>query len=444
MTTPTDRVPLTRALARRALAVAADPGDRAVLRLQIADTIGCVLAGATHPLAATLLAGSPDETTGNGTRLLGSGAPVTLTRGVMIDTTLAHVDEFDPFHPAAAVLPTATTLPAALHLGATTGAAGDLVERAVLAGSDALAAASMAFGGGALYEHGWWPAAVFAPLGVAVTAGVVLGLDEDRLTAALAVAAASTGGLLAPSHYGDAHYALLGHRAAAGLEAALLARAGADGDHWILDQAANAALGAESRGLPEATGVDLVGAAALKPFPCARPLHAAIEAIESLRDRIGDAAVSEVRVGLPGPLLKIVTNDVAPGTQADAAASAPFVVAATLAGVVRDVATFRDQALRADGVRVEAVREPRLEAAFPAAWSAEVTVVAGNGTWTAACDRPAGDAATPIGRAGVAAKFVALTGRPDLFDRLLRLADEPSAAAVVEAVLAARAEEVEA
>ncbi|HWL43874.1 MAG TPA: MmgE/PrpD family protein [Ilumatobacter sp.] len=431
------RIPLARALASRALGVACEPGDRAVLRLQIADTIGCLVGGATHPLAPVLLAAAGDETIANGTRLLSTGAHVTLSRGVAIDTTLAHVDEFDPIHLAAAVLPTATTLPAALHLGALLGSDGDVTERAVVAGSDALAAVSIALGGGALYERGWWPAAVFAPIGAAVTAGVLLGLDEDHLTAAISLASVSTGGLLAPTHYGAAHYALLGQRSAAGLDAALLARAGADGDHRILDDAAAPALGAGLSGLPEAVGVALVGGCALKPFPCARPLHAAIEGLEALLLEAGNAAVTEVRVGLPGPLLKIVTDNAEPRGQADAAASAPFVVAATLAGVVRDIATFRNPVSSPTDVAIELVRETRLEASFPATWAAEVSIVADGQRRTTVRDRAVGDAATPLGRAGVSRKFLDLVPEPALLERLYQLGGEASIVAVVDDVIEA-------
>ncbi|MFC5754228.1 MmgE/PrpD family protein [Actinomadura rugatobispora] len=347
---------------------------RSLAALHVLDTAGCVIAGASHPLAAGLaaLAGV------NG----GGGLPVTglagrhpLRTAVLVESVLAHVDEYDALHPAAAVVPSAVTVPAALAVADHEDLPGRAVVDAVIAGYEAVVEAGARFGGPRLYERAWWPTALFGALGAAAATASLLSLDRDRTTAALGIASAGLGGLLGSDVLGTGHYLLTGRAAADGVEAAYLARAGADASGTLLDGPAAAALGADlARTRPGgADGPHLAGCS-FKSYPCARPLHAALDALAALMEQgVPVAAARRIDIGLPGPLLRFVTADRNPPGPTEAAASAAFAVAALLAGAAGDVAFYRGT-LPPGTPEITLIPAPDLERHLPERWSARVIV----------------------------------------------------------------------
>ncbi|WP_432837753.1 MmgE/PrpD family protein [Dactylosporangium sp. CA-092794] len=408
------------ALTERGLrAAAGDRHARDTAALHLLDTVGCIAGAAGHP-TATRLGGLPPAAGPHRTL----GGHHSLGRAVLVEATLAHLDEFDALHPAAAVAPAAVVVPTALLVAADVDAPGERLLAAVLAGYETVVEAALRFGGAALYASGWWPTAVFGPLGAAAATAVLLDLSPARHREALSLAAAGLGGLLSADRLGDAHYLLTGQAAARGAEAAYLARAGAGGSPALLDAPAAAALGrapaapspagpspagpspaAPSPAAPSPAGPHLLGTA-LKAYPCARPLHAALDALRQLAgDGVDLAAAREVRVALPPPLLRFVTADPAPPGPAEAAASAAVAVAALLRGRADDPAAYRDGG-PPTGPPVSLAGDETLLTAFPAHWGAEVTVSTVDGAVLRrrVLDAP-GDPARPLDATAVRAKF---------------------------------------
>lgn len=388
--------------ARRA-PLEADGPTRALAALHVLDTVGCIAAGASHPLASGLAA--LGETGGaGGLPVAGLAGRHPLRTAVLVESTLAHVDEFDALHPAAAVVPPAVTVPAALAVADHEDLPGRAVVDAVIAGYEAVVEAGARFGGPRLYERAWWPTALFGALGAAAATASLLALDEDRTAAALGIAAAGLGGLLGSGVLGTGHYLLAGRAAADGVEAAYLARAGADASRTLLDTAAPAALGAA----PGPAGGGHLAACVFKAYPCARPLHAALDALAGLMEQgVPVGAARRIDIGLPGPLLRFVTADRRPPGPTEAAASAAFAVAALLAGAADDVAFYRG-ALPPGTPEITLSPAPDLEGGLPGRWSARVTVRAPDGRATSAlCE-----AARPPGEAAVVAKFARQLGAP--------------------------------
>ena len=99
-------------------------------------------------------------------------------------------------------------------------------------GFEAMAAVTAA-GHPALYDGGWHPTAVCGPIGAAVVAARLLGLRSSRRDNALAGAVLGAGGMRAA--FGSDGKALqVGQAAAGGVQAALLARAGAQVDPAVI------------------------------------------------------------------------------------------------------------------------------------------------------------------------------------------------------------------
>ena len=117
----------------------------------------------------------------------------------------------------------APVAPVALLLGAELGRDVGAVLDAYAAGFETTAALARA-GHPALYERGWHPTAVCGGVGAAVAAARLLGLDaRTRRDAAVALALLRAGGLRAA--FGSDGKALqVGLAAAAGLQAARIAR----------------------------------------------------------------------------------------------------------------------------------------------------------------------------------------------------------------------------
>ncbi|MEW2359877.1 MmgE/PrpD family protein [Spirillospora sp. NPDC029432] len=399
----------------------AGAGTRALAALHVLDTAGCVIAGSSHPLAAALPALA--ATGGSGAlAVIGLPGGHPLRTAVLVESALAHVDEYDALHPAAAVVPAAVTVPAALAVADREDLSGRAVADAVIAGYEAAAEAGIRFGGPRLYERSWWPTALFGALGAAAATASLLALDEDRTAAALGIAAAGLGGLLSADALGTGHYLLAGRAAADGVEAAYLARGGADASRTLLDGPAAAALGAAPG--PATAGGHLRGCS-FKAYPCARPLHAALDALTALvRRGVPVAAARRIEIGLPGPLLRFVTADRNPPGPAEAAASAAFAVGALLSDAAGDASFYRG-ALPPGVPEVVLLPDPGLDRNLPGRWGARVTVRPADGgpAHEEVCEE-----ARPAGEEAVVAKFRRQAGgAEDRISRCLALDEEPRA-----------------
>ncbi|MER6523890.1 MmgE/PrpD family protein [Streptomyces sp. NPDC001508] len=352
---------------------AAKAATRSTAALHVLDTLGCVVAGSSHPLAAQLER-FVTRTGDSGqlcTPALAGTHPLRTT--VLMESVLAHVDEYDALHPAAAVVPSAVVVPAALAVADREGLPGSAVTDAVIVGYEVVVEAGLRFGGPNLYGRAWWPTSVFGALGAAAAVANLLRLDDEETLAALGIAAAGLGGLLSTDELGTGHYLLAGRAAADGTEAAYLARAGARASRTLLDAPGAAALGA-SAAAPTCDRMPHLDDCVFKAYPCARPLHAALEALDALAGRgVPLRTARRLRILLPAALLRFVTADRAPAGPTEAAASAAFAVAAWLNGAAADVSFFRG-ALPEDTPEVVLGAAPDLDSGLPDHWGARVIV----------------------------------------------------------------------
>ncbi|MGY1805815.1 MmgE/PrpD family protein [Blastococcus sp. SYSU D00669] len=369
---------------------APDPALDALVGDHVLDALACLASGAGAPLAA---------------RLAGLAAP----GSVLLRGALVHVDEFDALHGPAAVAPSAVVVPVAWELAPD----GRTLADAVVAGTEVVVEAALRFGGAELYRAGWWPTALFGGLGAAAAAAVCLGLDEATTVQALGLAAAPLGGLFSADEFADSHYLLPGQAAERGLWAVRAAAAGCTTSTTLLDEPAGAAL--RPAGPPTPAGPHLPDVA-LKAWPCARPLHAALAALDELAAAgVVPADGDVVEVGLPAAALRFVSADPAPATPAAAAASAAAAIAGFVRGRATDPAWYRAPAPGPE-VRLHAL--PALDALFPRYWAAEVAVRGERRRVLTALAPSAGD------RRVKASRLLGLDPGDALLDRLCSVAGE--------------------
>ncbi|MFF0717230.1 MmgE/PrpD family protein [Micromonospora sp. NPDC003816] len=365
---------LVPALVARADAVvdAVDPSVRTRVGLHLLDALGCLVAGVTHPSVAPLrrFADLVDEA--GPVPVLGDASPRSLRTAVLLESTYLHLDEFDAIHSAGAVVPPAVVVPAALAVAARVGSSGRDLADALLGGYEVVVEAGLRLGGPGLYAYRWWPTAALGALGAAWATARLLGLDEAGRRQAVALAAHASGGPIGGGALGEGHYLAGGRAAACGVEAGYQAAAGLRGDVALLDGGLPGA--AVPPTPPTGSSMPHLLGCAVKRYPFARPLHAALAALDRLSaEGTPVARARRVEVHLPAPLCRFVTDTRSPQGPAEAAASATVAVAAHVAGRTRDV-TFIRAALSPAAPPVELVPAEDLTADLPARWSARVEV----------------------------------------------------------------------
>jgi 2-methylcitrate dehydratase PrpD len=208
--------------------------------------------------------------------------------------TAGHVLDYDDTfadgvaHVSAACAPAA--LMTAAHLGSTIGSA--LASYAE--GYEAMAAVAAA-SHPALYDAGWHPTAVLAPIGAVVAASALLGLNEAQRHNAVALAVLRAGGTRG-AFGSDGKAIQVGLAAAAGVQAALLAREGATVDPRAIDGPIGfeAVIGA-TWATPE-PGAPAIDRNWIKLHPSCLGTHSPIEAASQLRDREEELDPEPLRV----------------------------------------------------------------------------------------------------------------------------------------------------
>lgn len=373
-----------RALVDQARAAARDAPAAARIHAatEVADAVGCMAVGASHPLVRRVAgAGARPWREGRFTSFA-SAEPVSLEQAVVLDSLACHVDEFDSLHPASAVVASAAVIPAALQVAAWRESGGHELIDAVLAGYAVVTRLGARWGGPAMYSRGWWPTSSFAAAGAAVATGVLLGLDDDRLGNALAIAVAGSGGLLSDDLFGEAHYLSAAEASARGVRAAFFATADARASWSYLDGPAVRAFGPpveETAGASSEAPWQAVTSSVIKLYPCSRPLQGFAQALTRLGEEGMDLnEVRDVQLLLPEPLLRFVSSRREVDGPTEAAASASFVYAAVRDGQGSDPLFFRQATLagRATVPTVTLAPDPDAE---PGSWSGDLSLVDGSG-----------------------------------------------------------------
>ncbi|MHB8689791.1 MAG: MmgE/PrpD family protein [Solirubrobacteraceae bacterium] len=367
----------------------------------LTDWLACAAAGAGERAPRSLLA------TGDG-----------LLELVAFAGAAGHVLDFDDTFADGVAHVSAATAPAALGLAAALDLTLADALRAYAAGFEAMAALAEA-SHPALYDAGWHPTTVCGPVGAAVAACELLGLGsagDPRFDSALAIALLRASG--ARGAFGSDGKAIqVGLAAAAGVQAALAARAGAIVD---FDAAVRGPLGFEAvtGGNWAAPGGDArIEGNWLKLHPSCLGTHAPIDA--ALEARPTEAAPTNSIEIVVHPVARQAAHvdDVREPLQAKF--SLQYCVAFTLLHGAPSVRDF--DALDAAGLAAARRVDVGIDPSLPD-WGA-VLIIDGVERARVACPRGAPE--RPISPEELAAKVCDLAGGPLLaaVDRL----DAPAA-----------------
>lgn len=213
-----------------------------------------------------------------------------LATAAMLNAMLAHTLELDDVHTASKTHGSASLIPAAWSCAEYLGKSGKEFLLAVVCGYETVNRVGMAFGVSAHRNRGWHATATCGVFGCAAACAKLLDLSVDQIVSALGMAGTQSSGVWA--FLGDGSNCKILHpaRAAAdGIEAAFLAKAGMTGPEHIFDAKDGGLLFAMSDGgdvskLSQGLGeVYEILNMDMKPYPCCRSAHCAIDAVLDIR-----------------------------------------------------------------------------------------------------------------------------------------------------------------
>ncbi len=416
----------TRRLARLASSLAygdLDAPTRHAARRHILDTLGACLAGSHQTVTAAAEAVLAETVPAGAVPVPGRSRRADALSAAYLAGASAHGLELDDGYRAGSVHPGAVVVPAALAAGYGLGSSGAALMTAVTAGYEA-AARIAAAAQPELRRRGFHATAATGVFGAAAAAGALHGLGEDAMENAFGLAASSAAGLFAFVQGGDVKRLHPGHAAREGLLAARLAARGVTGPPGVLecrDGFFQAFAGADV-GERDASHIDIfadwdgfaVADCYIKPYPCCRHFHAALDALfEILRTQ--DLAPDRVAAIEVGTYAFAAAHGAAGwGSLAAAQLSFPFVMATALHERAIALGHFseasrNDPKVTADCAKVRVTVDPECEARYPRFRPAKVTLRTTDGrAFHGAVDEPLGAPRNPLDDAALGAKYLDL------------------------------------
>jgi 2-methylcitrate dehydratase PrpD len=287
-------------------------------RRGVLDWIGCALAGSRHRTITTLLAvlqeisGRPQAT------VLGRNLKLGLTDAPLANGQMGHVLDYDDTHMGGVVLHTSSPVLAALLA---------LAEHKPVSGADLMLAYAVGFEAGVRagrtapghHKGGWHLTGTLGSIAAGAAAAKLIGLDPQKLTYAIGIAATQAGGM--QQNRGTMCKSFHAGKAASnGVLAALLADKGFDSTQEIIEGKKGFSRIYSDTAAPEELtnglgGGWLIESNGHKPYACGVVLHPLIDAVIALRSRepIDPAAVGEIGLRVH-PLVLSITGVVEPST----------------------------------------------------------------------------------------------------------------------------------
>jgi 2-methylcitrate dehydratase PrpD len=407
----------------------------------IIDTIGAAIYGSSLPWSRIVADYVKVNGGGGNCTVLGpAGIRTTPPMAALANGVMAHAFEMDSLRqPSAGIHPGATLMPSGLAIAEHLGAGGRALITAFVAGNEVMSRIGLAS------KHtseklGFHAPGFTGPLGSALVAGRLMGLDTGRMTNAMGVAGSLCSGILEFVRSGTGGMVKrlhMGRASESGVLAASLARDGFTGPATVLEgefgilnvYCRDTDLSLLTKGLGETyETLNLC----LKRFPCHITSHTPVQAALDLQAEHGFTGDEVEAVTVRGSE-KLPPHDIPePGDIMLGQYSTQFCVAIALFRDPLDPRSFSDETLHDEAIRglCRKIRVERLldedKEAPPWASVVEVTLKDGRQLQCRAASFK-GMPDDPVSRSELAEKFNLLTQdmaaerRKRLLDRLLGL-----------------------
>ncbi len=391
-------------------------------KLHILDSLGCLLAGTRlgpGRLAYDLAVATGGISFEARSTLFGTTKRVSYLDAVQAMSVATHCGEMDDIHAGAGTCIGAMVVPALLAMAEKFGGSGPRFLEATVIGYETVIRVGLSINAPQLFARGWWPSTVCGAFGVAAAGAKFLGWPADQTANALGIASLHAGGMITGGGEGaTARHLIFGRAAQSGVLALLAAEKGFTGPKRAFDDPRGFCLtlcneprwkyfqDAPTFELPEV---------AFKPYPCARQLHAGVEALLKIFQRHAPAPdlIDEINLHLPTQNAGMVDRPSITGTHAATVGSGQYVIAVTVLRGKIDLASFDAEFLNSDAVRklmakVEVIGSSELDRHFPKYWSGRVTVKVGGEIYSEEVIIPRGESGNPMARDEVEQKFLSL------------------------------------
>ncbi len=342
---------------------------------EILDLLGVALGGVSQPGATHVCElvkewGGKEESS-----LIGCTQKVPAPNAAQANATMAHALDFDDVHEAAVMHPGIAAIPVVMAVGE---AQGNLSGKEMIActalGVDMMCRLALATTPGkSPIELGWHLTSLFGFMGAAATAARVMHLNEETIVDAIGIGYHQCGGNGQCVKDGALTKRLgPGFAVKGGITAALMAKAGVtgakntfEGEWGFYRQYAH---GDYSRDILLADlGKRFEGAnVVIKPYPCCRGVHPAIDAALALatEQNIQSKDIKEIILSVTDAHMKLLCQPLeakrSPRSPVDAQFSIPWGVASALVGRRVGLSDYTDEAIKKSEV-LEVTRKMRVE-----------------------------------------------------------------------------------
>jgi 2-methylcitrate dehydratase PrpD len=417
---------LSERLARHQLALQLDqvPDDVVeIAKLHILDSLGCLLAGSClepGKLAYDLAVITSGSVSGSSSTLFGTHSRVSFLDAIQAMCVAAHCGEMDDIHGGAGTCIGGMIVPTLVALGEKYAGTGRSFLEGAIVGYEMTARVGLAIDAPSLFVRGWWPSTVCGVFGVAAAGAKFLRWSLDRTVNALGIASLHAGGMITGGHEGaTGRHLVFGRAAQSGVLSLLATERGFTGPKRAFEDARGFCLtlcaepkweslrAFESYCLPEV---------AFKPYPCARQLHAGVEALLRLIKEysIAPESIEEIELCVPTAIASLVNRPVTSTNRAATLGSGQYVMAVTAIRRKMDLTSFDDRFIESKEVgslmgKVKVKGEVELDPYFPRSWPGRVKIDLNNGSsHTREIIIPKGESKNPMSRAEVEEKFLSL------------------------------------
>ena len=417
---------LSRALLAAREQIVSDSALRQA-KLLLLDTIGCGIAGAREDVARAVaevaMRGTAPECA-----LIGRAQKTDLLNAVLANGVAVRVLDLNDYiignskgQPEAGGHPS-DNIPVALAVGAARKCSGRDILSAIVIGYELYASLQRL-----MDRAGPWDGVTGSGLVTPAIAGLLMGLDETRLSHALALglARAATPALVRRGDISSAKSVANALVAQSGVQAALLAEHGLTGPLAILDDAyglralfSNVDMDSLTAPFPAESAILR---AHVKTYPCVNTAQSAVAAALKLRSALSEGASSLSRIEVTMadyPVIKRQQEDpgrIRPQSREAADHSFTFVVATALIDGQFGIAQFengrwRDPAIISLMEKIELRRDAQWNARVPGGYPCAIRAVDRTGReYSAEIPYPPGFSTNGLDEHAVIAKFHAVT-----------------------------------
>ena len=416
---------LSEKLARHNVALQFDqiPAEvSAAAKLHILDSIGCLFAG-TRLEPGKLAYDMAIATSGAshaGSALLGTNERVSYLDAVEAMSVAAHCGEMDDIHGGAATCIGGMLIPALLAMAEKFGGNGRRFIEAAVAGYETVIRIGLCIDAPKLFARGWWPSTICGAFGVAAAGAKFLDWPARQTANALGIASLHAGGMITGGGEGaTARHLAFGHAAQNGVHSLVAAEQGFSGPKRAFEDPRGFCLtlcsepnwhylqSIETFHLPEV---------AFKPYPCARQLHAGVEALLRIiqRYKLTSQTIEEIALSVPTQNAGMVNRPTITASHAATVGSGQYVMAVTALRGKIDLKSFDGESLHSDEVRnlmtkVNVAASEELDRHFPKYWAGRVAMkVRGGEIFSEEVIIPKGETGNPMRRDEVEEKFLSL------------------------------------